>query len=51
MEQGQKKRFSGPVSVLHGRWLPKTALTVGYAALIDAFDLSVPKPGDVLPHR
>lgn len=44
MEQGQKKPFSGRVSVLHGRWLPETALPVGYAALIDAFDLAVPIP-------
>ncbi len=44
MEQGQKNPFSGPVSVIHGRWLPEMALPVGYAALIDAFDLSVPIP-------
>ncbi|ULJ72237.1 Fic family protein [Rhizobium gallicum] len=44
MEQGQKKPFSGPVSVLHGRWLPRTAIPAGYAALIDAFDLTVPIP-------
>ena len=44
MEQGQRKPFSERVSVLHGRWLPETALPVGYAALIDAFDLAVPIP-------
>jgi hypothetical protein len=44
MKRGQKKLFSGRVSVFRGRWLPETALPVGYAALIDAFDLAVPIP-------
>ncbi|WP_341872184.1 hypothetical protein [Pseudaminobacter salicylatoxidans] len=44
MERGQKKPFSEPVGILHGRWLPETALPVGYAALIDTFDLAVPIP-------
>lgn len=36
--------FSGPVSVFHDRRLPETATPAGYAALIDAYDLSVPIP-------
>lgn len=44
MEVGQKKPFSGKVSIFHGRWLPEAAVPVGYAALIDAFGLSVPVP-------
>lgn len=42
-EQGQN-RFSGPVSVLHERRLPVTGTPAGYAALIDAYGLSVPLP-------
>ena len=38
------KDFSGPVSVFHERRLPVKATPVGYAALIDAFELSVPLP-------
>ncbi len=44
MEPGQKKSFSGEASVFHGRWLPEAAVPVGYAALIDAWSLSVPVP-------
>ncbi|PZU68700.1 Fic family protein [Sphingobium sp.] len=44
MEQGQKKPFSGRVSVFHGRWMPEAALPVGYAALIEAYDLPAPMP-------
>jgi hypothetical protein len=36
--------FSGPVSVFHERRLPETATPAGYAALIDAYALSVPLP-------
>ncbi|SSC64738.1 Fic family protein [Ciceribacter selenitireducens] len=44
MEQGRRKPFSGAVSIFHGRWMPETAIPVGYAALIDAFELPVPVP-------
>lgn len=44
MPQGQKKPFSGPVSVFHDRRLPERAIPVGYATLIDAFELAVPVP-------
>jgi hypothetical protein len=44
MHQGQRKPFSEPVSVFHGRSLPEAATPVGYAALIDAYDLPVPVP-------
>ncbi|CDZ34181.1 Filamentation induced by cAMP protein Fic [Neorhizobium galegae bv. officinalis] len=44
MTLGQKKPFSDAMSVFHGRWLPERALPVGYAALIDAFELPVPAP-------
>lgn len=44
MAHEQKKPFSDAVSVFHGRWLPERALPVGYAALIDAFELPVPLP-------
>ncbi|MGL4556222.1 MAG: Fic family protein, partial [Afipia sp.] len=36
--------FSGPVSVFHDRRLPELATPAGYAALIDAYRLSVPVP-------
>jgi Fic family protein len=36
--------FSGPVSVFHNRRLPEVAVPAGYAALIDAYKLSVPIP-------
>ncbi|MDR6101760.1 hypothetical protein QE369_001957 [Agrobacterium larrymoorei] len=44
MAHGQKKPFSAAVSVFHGRWMPEAAIPVGYAALIDAFELPVPVP-------
>lgn len=37
-------RFSRPVTVFRERRLPVTAAPAGYAALIDAFDLTVPLP-------
>ncbi|MGY3347091.1 hypothetical protein ACVI1I_006320 [Bradyrhizobium sp. USDA 4459] len=37
-------QFSGPVSVFHDRRLPESATPAGYAALIDAYRLSVPIP-------
>lgn len=44
MESGQRKPFSRDVTVFHDRWLPEAAIPVGYAALIDAYDLNVPIP-------
>jgi hypothetical protein len=41
---GQKKPFSGQVSFFHDRRLPKRAIPVGYASLIDAFELAVHVP-------
>lgn len=40
----ESKRFSGPVSVFQESRLPERALPVGYAALIDAYNLKVPLP-------
>ncbi len=37
-------RFPGPVTVFQERRLPEKATPAGYAALIDAYDLSVPLP-------
>jgi hypothetical protein len=37
-------QFSGPVNVFHDRRLPETAVLAGYAALIEAYKLSVPVP-------
>lgn len=39
-----EKHFSGPVTVFHSLSLPEKATPVGYAALIDAYRLSVPFP-------
>jgi len=44
MKQEQKHQFSGRVSIFQESRLPETALPVGYAALIAAFDLQVPLP-------
>lgn len=44
MNQDAGYRFSGPVTVLHGRRLPEAAAPAGYAALIDAFALATPVP-------
>jgi len=41
---GEKHPFSGPLTVFHERALPELATPVGYAALIDAYDLQVPLP-------
>lgn len=38
------KEFSGPIRVFHGLRLPEKAKPVGYAALIDSYDLAVPLP-------
>ena len=44
MDMVSHHRFSGPVTVFHDRPLPERATPAGYAALIDAYDLSVPLP-------
>jgi len=44
MVQANQKPFSGSVSVFHERWLPEEAVPAGYAALIEAFALTVPIP-------
>jgi hypothetical protein len=40
----KRRRFSGPVTVFHELVLPERATPAGYAALIDAYSLSVPLP-------
>lgn len=44
MNQTQSQRFSGSVTVFHERRLPEKATPAGYAALIHAYNLSVPLP-------
>lgn len=45
MKTSSKNRISRAVSIFHGRALPeREALLVGYAALIEAYELSVPLP-------
>lgn len=44
MELQNPERFSGPVIVFHEKRLPERATPVGYAALIDTYDLQVPWP-------
>jgi hypothetical protein len=44
MDIPAKHQFSGPVTVFHERRLPELATPTGYAALIDAYRLSVPWP-------
>lgn len=44
MELQKAKQFSGPVIVFHEKRLPERATPVGYAALIDTYDLKVPWP-------
>ncbi|MCG5549131.1 Fic family protein [Halorhodospira halochloris] len=44
MERALNKRFSEAVTFFRGLWLPERATPVGYAALIDAYDLQVPWP-------
>ncbi|WID99972.1 Fic family protein (plasmid) [Bosea vestrisii] len=44
MLKGPQRSFSGTVTVFHDRWLPEAAMPVGYAALIDAYNLAVPIP-------
>ncbi len=44
MDSRVAKRFSGAVNVFHDQRLPEAAVPAGYAALIDAYNLSVPVP-------
>ena len=44
MRGPQEKQFSEPVTVFHERRLPEQGRPAGYAALIDAYNLSVPLP-------
>lgn len=44
MQLQKQLHFSGPVIVFHEKRLPEHATPAGYAALIDALDLSVPWP-------
>lgn len=44
MDRAQPKAFSGPVILFQERRLPERARPVGYAALIEAYDLAVPLP-------
>ena len=44
METAARNRFPDPIDVFRERHLPETAQPVGYAALIGAYDLSVPLP-------
>ena len=44
MELQNEAHFSGPVIVFHEKRLPERATPVGYAALVDAYNLQVPWP-------
>ncbi|MDR3441325.1 Fic family protein [Telmatospirillum sp.] len=44
MEAGQKKPYPAAINVYHDGWMPEAAIPAGYAALIDAYELSVPLP-------
>lgn len=44
MQPRSRKPFSEIVTAFHGRPLPEAATPVGYAALIDAYELAVPMP-------
>jgi hypothetical protein len=44
MPRPRQKRFSAPVTVFRERRLPEAAKPAGYAALIDAYNLTVPLP-------
>ena len=44
MEKMVQNSFSGPVTVFQEKRLPEEATLAGYAALIDAYELSVPLP-------
>ena len=44
MDTETQHRFSGAVTVFHGRRLPEKATPAGYSALIGAYDISAPLP-------
>jgi hypothetical protein len=44
MRQAKRIGFSDPVTVFHEKRLPDAGIPVGYAALIEAFQLDVPLP-------
>jgi hypothetical protein len=44
MESVPPNRFSGPVTVFHGRRLPEIATPAGYAALVAAYHIEAPIP-------
>ncbi|MEX0740337.1 MAG: Fic family protein [Pseudohongiella sp.] len=44
MAKAPEAQFSGPVNVFQEKRLPEIATPAGYAALIDAYNLSVPLP-------
>jgi hypothetical protein len=44
MRSGQRNSFSEAATVFQGKRLPEAATPVGYAALIEVYDLSVPLP-------
>ncbi|MDE0513142.1 MAG: cell filamentation protein Fic, partial [Gammaproteobacteria bacterium] len=44
MNSKQLNPFSEPVIIFHERRLPEKAKPVGYAAMIDNYDLAVPLP-------
>lgn len=44
MKENDNKYFSEPIRVFHELRLPEKGIPVGYAALIDAYDLKVPLP-------
>ncbi len=44
MSSGRQQHFSGSVTVFHERALPERGTPAGYAALVDAYDLTVPLP-------
>jgi Fic family protein len=44
MKRRPELHFSGPLTIFHERALPERATPAGYAALVDAYSLSVPLP-------
>ncbi len=42
--QGKRMQYPNPADIFRGRHLPQAATPVGYAALIEAWDLEVPLP-------
>ena len=44
MPSGQQAQFSGPRNIFQEHRLPEAATLAGYGALIDAYELTVPRP-------